>query len=1173
MAIQKKIIPLNLFQMPNEKADPQSLAPGTLTTLENARFNKTGRIDKRTGYDALAMLDVDGNTITDCKGLVGDENSMLLWAGDKVYAQNRGQNTWDDKGKYHTCETTIESVDETGGAMVSCDSVSIAGLTYYVYEQAVITASANIAKIWLTIIDETSNEIVRGPTEIVIARASSARVIEFGGLAFLFFNRKDSSAIWAFPLLVATSDYDDDDNIVRVILASDAADGSAAFTAQHWDVYNYQDDRIVIAYHDDSTTTSLKIRYFDSTLTELTGAYAVRTVTGMSDDPHFLRIIESSSADRFMVVDVTAAEASAKYCVINEDGTENTGATALNITSASTESTVLSMSGFGAVSDASTPLAGVWLRIGAKSSTFTNDTITHQLHIADNGTIDLGVGPIFDLQAISKKFTYNGTDWWVFYREIDNDSSYFVATMSTDVSGNIRLYPIAQFLWGRAPDTTSISQVKQVDANVTEISTGIFRVAVLSKDSSAEVGGVVSVKIDFTSSELFTAVPYSRSMLIAGTNLCTFDGQHCRELGFFHRPKPCIASQTTGGSIADGAYKIVWVYEYTDRNGLLHRSAPSDPTSITVAGGSGTAQIRCTVPCYLITRFIERGSYRGIVKMIPYRTDAGGTIYYRENYFNQYATGTEGPGDHDNSSTSESNIVDLAYSDADLQVQPILYTDSGEVTPNPIPPCKYLAVWNSRIFAAGSSRDESVYYSKLNQVNLAPEMTEAFSIGIQDKPGRTSTIVGYSDKIILSKRGRMFYAYGDGPDNLGQGGSFSLFEQIIGVSGAVNGKSVAVNKEGLYFKSDKGMYILGQGLDTQYIGAPYEDKADTTIIKTISPIDTESLRMLTSAGIIEHDTFFNSWSFNTGLTPLDAAIYNNQFYLLADDDVVYKENRSVYKDNAASYAMSMVTGWLSFAGLVGYHRFLRLFLKATYKSVHTLKISLAYDYSDSYTDKVVITPSPDTATYFQNYIFPTGTSSIDYTRYIDSATGAGGEYIIIIVLLLADAAAFEAELNTGTGFSVVDSNGVEYLFQPASGSLTFSDDEPDGVIKRYFIDISTASAAIGRLFKNGVEYFYDDWNEEWIESFGSFDLGDAEEFGYKNPNGIGNGSLVDDYRFTVFPTVQKCEAFRIKIEEVIIDATGGNHQSLEINFVGIQIGTKRGLPKIKAAQKVGVTNI
>jgi hypothetical protein len=62
-----------------------------------------------------------------------------------------------------------------------------------------------------------------------------------------------------------------------------------------------------------------------------------------------------------------------------------------------------------------------------------------------------------------------------------------------------------------------------------------------------------------------------------------------------------------------------------------------------------------------------------------------------------------------------------------------------------------------------------------------------------------------------------------------------------------------------------------------------------------------------------------------------------------------------------------------------------------------------------------------------------------------------------------------------------------------------------------------------------------------------------------------------DSRIMIYPSKQKCEAFRFKIE---VTANGDTEQSLNINFIGIVAGTKVGLPKqLPVSQRIGVNPI
>lgn len=1042
MALEKQLVPLNIAVSANQKVDPQSLQPGTPTLVKNVKYQKANRIDKRYGYSTITMTDTDSTAITGCTGIIGTDNNLVLQAGDNLYDYAETLDRWRKRGIYIPCETTIKSINESSEPIYSCDSVYVGGYIYYAY--IVETQNQGVrGNIYFLVVDATTNQVVSGPTLVndpangtadTPMQGPSVKLLEFNGAPYLFYSEYNSDQIYGRVCGPSYTDYMN----TEITLVTDLA-GQPPYYLNRISLLNWNDTRIIMAYP--TYTDTVQIRYYNSSLTELTGSYALKSLTTMPCDSHVEIAISSGGNKFFVISSKTESNSNVYYAIINSDGTTDTAATSLTINADTTyfgsPSTHVYISAQPHSYNSKNGVL-VYMPLDNNPGAIYNlDWSTYTLHLAEDGTLsdryngggtaNTDFNNYWDFIPVSKEITFNSRVYQIWQRTVADDSCMYLATII-----NSRPHIISQILYGRSLDSNAWLPWRRGRRNLNTISTGVFEFCSISKDSSSQVSGIVSLRFDFTNTEeLFTGVPYGRSMLIAGTNLHSYDGHYLRELGFFFRPKAPTLTQGAQGStaIADGTYSVLFVFEYTDRNGLLHRSAPGPATSITVSSGSGQAKITCKISTYSITNLTQT-DYTTIplVKVIPYRTAAGGSIYYREAYFDNVGLtfSIQDPDAYDNDPDLMYLTIDLILPDSSLTTQPVLYTDSGEIPPAPIPPVKYITTWNKRIICGGTARDESIFYSKTAQTNLAPEFTETFSIGIQELAGKTTGIVGFSDKLILAKRGRFYYSYGEGPDSTGQGGDFALFEQILGVSGAVNGKSMAVNKEGLYYKSDKGVFVLNGGLATEHIGAMYEDEADTTIIKTISPLTSETLRMLTGSGIIEHDTFFNTWSLQTGLTPVDAAIYDNNFYLLDNNDDIYKEDRTVFKDGSASYGMYIETGWISLASIIGFQRLYEVFIKATYKSTHTLKVSIAYDFG-SYVDNVTLDP--------------------------------------------ADA--------------------------------------------------------------------IDD----------------------------------DVYRFSIYPSTQKCQSFRLKFEEVITDGTAGTHESLQFNFIGVKVGIKKGMPRLKPAQKVGVTAI
>ena len=126
------------------------------------------------------------------------------------------------------------------------------------------------------------------------------------------------------------------------------------------------------------------------------------------------------------------------------------------------------------------------------------------------------------------------------------------------------------------------------------------------------------------------AVEFNNSLLVGGGFLKAYDGVACRENGFFRSPQ--IAKVTVGagsvfgiaGKIDDGTYQYIAIYEFVDAAGNLHRSAPSDPISVTYSSGGSNQLSTILIYSYNHSlRFYED------VRIALYRTTKTQSTYYR----------------------------------------------------------------------------------------------------------------------------------------------------------------------------------------------------------------------------------------------------------------------------------------------------------------------------------------------------------------------------------------------------------------------------------------------------------------------------------------------------------------------------------------------------------------
>ncbi len=913
------------------------------------------------------------------KGLVGTEDHLLLLSDDKVYSYSDTLDKFLDIGPYRPAEITIDSTDETGRPLMTADCIHAGGITYYAFLEYFTVKDAFI---YVTAIDDETGERVFGPLSLGGGDIATVRLLLFQGVPYVFYSNV-ANAVIGNPILgniLSPSGVGPDITLVLDMLQIFGASGG-----NHWNIINFNDERMVLVY---PLSTSIRaIKYFDADLTQPVSptTSTVVLVTNFQDQTS---LCVSSSGDRFFVFCSLGAPTLMEYFVVDDSGTIITSPVAVGLNAGG------SQANSGGIASICNPeqLDGVdgvrgyynpgSVRYGNSADGFGKGTI--RWHLANDGTLVVSSTDYqgHGYEVISKGWLNDGKWYYLLYRSAENNNCYYIGSWDDDD----KLVITAQVLYGRVPDGFSPYRPIQFGSNFTEISPGVGRVSAISLDSLTALPGIISIKVDFTSKDIYSAVPYGRSMILAGTNLHAFCGQYLRELNFFFTSRNLkLTFLATLGHIPVGTFSVIAVYEFTDRNGYLHRSNPSPPQSVTTTTGT-TNSIDATVESYAVSNL--SGSSR-LVSIIMYRTTAGGSIYYRDEYFEETNGGSDpaNPGNQANNIFSDSNPVVMTRSDEELETQAVLFTVSGEIPPTPIPPVKYLTTWGSRIWAAGSARDEAIYFSKLNQTNLMPEFSELFSLAVQDKPGRTTGIAGLTDKIILSKRGRLYFSYGTGPDNLGSGGDFASFEEITGVGGVVNGKSMVVTASGVSYKSDKGIYTLSPALQTTFSGAMYEDEANEEILRAIAPIDSETIRYVMATGIISYDTYFNAWSkdSSTSLVPIDACLYKNKFHVLTADSILV-ENRTIWTDDSASYNMLIETGWMSLATLVGFQRFYRLFMVMDNLTPHTVTVSIAYDYGD-YESSTTFTDVTDS----RIIIYPTKQKCEAFRLKIEVAPNGGAE--------------------------------------------------------------------------------------------------------------------------------------------------------------------------------------
>lgn len=416
-----------------------------------------------------------------------------------------------------------------------------------------------------------------------------------------------------------------------------------------------------------------------------------------------------------------------------------------------------------------------------------------------------------------------------------------------------------------------------------------------------------------------------------------------------------IAAQPDGITNTN-AYFYQAIYEWTDSKGNPYYSSPSIAIGVTTAGSGSAGSILVQGPMLRLTQKISNP-----VKIALYRWSVETEVY------NQ-VTSIVAP-------LMNSTIVDSwsfvdTFPDSEVVGNNIIYTTGGVVPDTNGPATNIMTIFDTRLCLVPAEDPNQLWISKTVIENTPVEMSLDFTVYIAPNVGTTQTSGGITslfpldDKLILFKRDSLFYMNGTGPDNLGTTsigcplGNYSQPTFISSVVGCTNQKSIVLTPGGLMFQSDKGIWLLGHDLSTQYIGAPVEafNSFNVTSAQVI-PATNYVLFTLNTNTILMYDYYYGQWGTWTGTGALlSSCIYNNLHTILTEDGQILQQTPNAYVDASTPVLISLTTAWINLASLQGYQRFYEFYILGNFLSPHEIQILTAYDYNSSNVHSSTLTP-------------------------------------------------------------------------------------------------------------------------------------------------------------------------------------------------------------------------
>lgn len=406
------------------------------------------------------------------------------------------------------------------------------------------------------------------------------------------------------------------------------------------------------------------------------------------------------------------------------------------------------------------------------------------------------------------------------------------------------------------------------------------------------------------------------------------------------------------------AYYYQFTYEWTDNQGNAFRSAPSIPIAVTTTGTVTTGIITLTVPTLRLTM-----KYTNPIKIVVYRWSVAQQQYYQvTSIANPLLNSTY---------MDYVSFVDT-LPDATILGNNLIYTTGGVIEDVNAPASDLLSIFDTRLWLVDAEDRNLLWFSKqvieATPVEMSDLLTKFIPPTVANATGEITSIHPLDDKLIISKGGNSFvYINGSGPDNTGANNQYSDAIFITSTVGCSNQKSMAVIPNGLIFQSNKGIWLLGRGLDTSYIGAPVEDfTTGATVNSAVVVPETNQVRFTLDTGItLMYDYYYDQWSTFKGVPCVSSCIFEGMHTFINSYGAVHQELADSYLDGSNPVLMAFKTGPLRLGDLQNYQRAYFFYLLGTYISPHKLQVLITYDYDVAPSQSILISPT--------NYSTPLGT--------------------------------------------------------------------------------------------------------------------------------------------------------------------------------------------------------
>jgi hypothetical protein len=929
-------ISINFQQGLDLKSDPNQIPIGKFQALNNTVFDKVGRLTKRSGFPQITALPDSTSTFV----TTFSDNLTAIGKDIKAYAQ--GPNSWVTVQGFEPVQVGVTPLVRNNNNQTQCDvAVSSSSLACVVYTDSTSSASTNINTYRYALYDLNTSQAFIKSTQIQTTfgvNLFAPRVFNLYPYFILVFDATSGSTSHLQYQAISQ---------VSLQTIGSATDITTSYAPQTPGAF----DGVVAANTlylswNGAANSGIKSRYLDSYLNQ-----NLETVIASSTQVQAMSVCADTSQ--------TAPIIWTTFAVGSVTGSQRVGTVATNgfstYFSAKTiaSNTAITNIATYAINNQLTAYYEVQNTYAFGSMSATNYINKRTVSVA-SVTVSQEVTFLRSVGLASKAFLIGSQGYFLSTYGSSLQPTYFLVNGSASVLSRIAYSNGGGYLTTGLPQGSVIGHTVYIGYLFKDLVQSVNKgTAVGSMTPTAQIYAQTGINLSnftFTSDGL-TTTETAGNLFFSGGYLSQYDGTQLVENNFHLYPDDIFISTSapvgSGSPQTYGTYYYKATYEWQDNAGNLYRSADSIAYPIVVSSTNFTNSV--FIPTLRLT-----SKTLNPVKIVLYRWSALQQNYYQVTSITHPVL---------NSTVTDSVTILDSATDAQILGNNLLYTTGGVVSDDGPHPMTSITQFDTRLWGIDSEDQNLDRFSK-ELIESAPvEMSDLFTYfvapntGAQGSTGPMKCQFPMDDKLILFKDNAIYYINGAGPDNTGAQNQYSRPIFITGTVGCANPNSIVLIPQGLMFQSDKGIWLLGRDLSTNYIGKDVETYNDFPVTSAVVVPGTNQVRFtLNNNTALMYDYFVGQWSTFSNLAALSSCLYNNKHTYIDKFGRVYQESPGTYLDGSRPTLMSFTTGWLSLGTIQSYMRAYSVYLLGEYYTPHRLTMGIAYDYDPNVVQLATLIP-------------------------------------------------------------------------------------------------------------------------------------------------------------------------------------------------------------------------